>query len=107
MVDGETEPEPVLRWADLVGVVGWSTVLVGFLLLLISCGGISLRACSSSHVLDSIYAEIGGGLILAVRQFVKAKRKKTLLKQTALTLITIVAAVLAILLVLYLQIPVS
>jgi len=75
-----TEPEPVVSWRALIGLLGWVLVLTGIFLLTVGCSPIHQTSCSTRLTLSSTVTTIAGALLLTTSWLTGEKGDKTPLK---------------------------
>src|SRR5437870_13493132 len=75
-----TEPEPVVSWRTVIGILGWVMALTGIFLLTVGCTPIHQTSCSTRLTLSSTVTTIAGALLLATSWLTGEKGDKTPLK---------------------------
>ncbi len=83
-----TEPEPVLSWRTVIGLLGWVTVLTGIFLLTVGCSPIHQTSCTARLTLSSTVTTIAGALLLATSWLTGEKGEKTPMKVSVKMLAT-------------------
>ena len=64
-MDGE--PQPVISWKAVVGVVGWLVLLAGAFVIVFGCSSLVGSPCSSRLVIRSLVATGAGAFLLLCR----------------------------------------
>ena len=75
-----SEPEPVVSWRTVIGLLGWLTVLTGIFLLVFGCSSLHQRSCTTNLTLSSTVTTIAGALLLATAWLTGEKGDKTPLR---------------------------
>jgi hypothetical protein len=75
-----SEPEPVVSWRTVIGLLGWLTVLTGIFLLAIGCSSLHQRSCTTNLTLSSTVTTVAGALLLATALLTGEKGDKTPLR---------------------------
>jgi len=83
-----TEPEPVLSWRTVIGLLGWVTVLAGIFLLTVGCSPIHQTSCTARLTLSSTVTTTAGALLLATSWLTGEKGEKTPMKVSVKMLAT-------------------
>jgi len=83
-----SEPEPVVTWRTVIGLLGWLTVLTGIFLLLIGCSSLHQRSCTTNLTLFSTATTVSGALLLATAWLTGEKGEKTPLRTSVKMLAT-------------------
>jgi hypothetical protein len=82
-----SEPEPVVSWRTVVGLVGWLILLTGIFLLIVGCSPVHQTSCTTNLTLSSTTITVAGALLLATAWLTGDKGDKAPLKMSVKMLV--------------------
>ncbi len=81
-----SEPEAVVSWRTVVGLLGWLMLLTGIFLLIVGCSPIHQTSCTTNLTLSSTTITVAGALLLATAWLTGDKGDEAPLKMSVKTL---------------------
>jgi Na+/H+-translocating membrane pyrophosphatase len=83
-----SEPESVVSWRTVIGLIGWLTVLTGVFVLIVGCSSVHQRSCTTNLTLSSALTTIVGALLLGTAWLTGEKGDKTPIRASVKMLAT-------------------